>query len=342
MPSVPKPSFRLVELDSLRGLAAVMVMLFHYTTRYDQLFGHTGPLAMQAPLGKHGVNLFFIISGFVIFMTLERTARPMDFVVSRFSRLFPAFWMSIALTFLLTHLLGVPGKTVSLETAALNFMMIHGMFDIRDVDGVYWTLEIELIFYALAFALFIAGQTSKVHWALASLICLQLATHLATTLAGIHVSWTLSHLLILPQIAWFACGIMVYRRIRHPTQSPRRDWFVIGLAAVQLALVDGPWFGLLCAVFTAFIWAAASGRLRFLQNAILVWLGTISYTLYLLHENIGWGIIRRLELAGWPPQAAIAVAIAFILALASAVTWLVEKPAMAWIRNAYRARTAAA
>jgi peptidoglycan/LPS O-acetylase OafA/YrhL len=342
MPSIAKPSSRLVELDSLRGLAAVVVMLFHYTTKFDELFGHTTPLAWHAPLGKFGVNLFFIISGFVIFMTLARTARAMDFFISRFSRLFPAFWAAVIVSFLLTHLLGVPGKTVSLETAALNLFMIHGMFGIPDVDGVYWTLEIELIFYGLAFLLFSTGQATRVHWALLALVALRLATHLASTLAGVHISWTLSHLLILPQIAWFACGIMIYRRITYTDQSPAKDWFVVALATFQLAVTDGLWVGVLCASLTAGIWAAATGRLRILQNAVLVWLGTISYTLYLLHENIGWGLILHLEKLGFRSELAISLAIVMILALASSVTWLVEKPAMAWIRTAYRTRTAVA
>lgn len=342
MPTATKPSPRLVELDSLRGLAAVGVMLFHYTTRFDELFGHTVPPALQVPLGKYGVNMFFIISGFVIFMTLARTVKVLDFVVSRFSRLFPAFWAAIIVSFLLTHLLAVPGRTVTLETAALNFMMIHGMFKIPDVDGVYWTLEIELIFYALAFLLFIARQTARVHWALGMLIALRLAAHFASPLAGVHISWTFSHLLILPQIAWFACGIMIYRRITHADQSPLRDWLVVGLAMLQLTLVDGPWVGLLCAVLTTLIWAAAAGRLRILQGSILVWLGSISYTLYLLHENIGWGVILHLEQLGSPPELAIVIAIAVSLALASALTWLIEKPTMTWIRTTYRQRTAIA
>lgn len=83
---------RLVEVDALRGVAALAVVLFHYTTRFTDLFQPGVPPAVSFPGGHYGVNLFFIISGFVIFMTLEKTARPLDFVVSRFSRLFPAYW----------------------------------------------------------------------------------------------------------------------------------------------------------------------------------------------------------------------------------------------------------
>lgn len=342
MPQNVKPSTRLVELDSLRGLAAVVVMLFHYTTKFDQLFGHTTPLPWQAPLGKFGVNLFFIISGFVIFMTLARTTKAMDFIVSRFSRLFPAFWTAVIISFLLTHFLEVPGRTVPLETAALNLIMIHGMFGIPDVDGVYWTLEIELIFYGLAFMLFATDQAARVHWALIALVALRLATYLADTLAGIQLSWTITHLLILPQIGWFACGIMIYRRVTYTNQTPIKDWLVVALAVLQLGVTDGLWVGVLCAALTAVVWAAVTGRLAILKYAVLVWLGTISYTLYLLHENIGWGLILHLERMGLPSVPAIVLAIAMVLALASMVTFLVEKPAMAWIRSAYRQRTTTA
>ena len=81
---------RLQELDALRGLAALVVVLFHYTSRYDVVFGHNSAPLVSAPWGHFGVNLFFGISGFVIFMTLGRTQTPADFIVSRFSRLYPA------------------------------------------------------------------------------------------------------------------------------------------------------------------------------------------------------------------------------------------------------------
>ena len=136
---------RLVEIDALRGVAAMAVVLFHYTTRFAELYAPKTLPSLSFPDGHYGVNLFFIISGFVIFMTLEKTSRPMDFVVSRFSRLFPAYWFAILLTFSITHLLGLPGKLVDLSTAFANLIMIHSFFHVPHVDGVYWTLEVELI-----------------------------------------------------------------------------------------------------------------------------------------------------------------------------------------------------
>lgn len=327
---------RLVELDALRGIAAVLVMLFHYTAKYEELYGHESAPAISLPWGHYGVNLFFMISGFVIFMTLHRIGRPLDFVVSRFSRLFPAFWVAVAITFLLTHLLGLPDKTVSASTAGLNLFMIHGLFRIPHVDSVYWTLEIELIFYAMALSMYLAGWIDRVHTALLGLLVLRSIYFLTQHFAGIELSWTLSHLLILPYIAWFACGIMIYRIVTFPSDTPRMDFLVLFAAFAQLAIVEGPGIGLLAAGLSLVFWAAATGRLPWLANPLLAWLGAISYTLYLLHENIGWGIILQLERNGISANWVILIAISAALGMASLLTLLVERPAMRWMRERYR------
>ena len=190
-------SSRLVEVDALRGLAALAVVLFHYTTRFTQLFEANSLPTFSFPDGHYGVNLFFIISGFVILMTLEKTSRPMDFVVSRFSRLFPAYWVAILLTFTLTHLLGLPGKLVDTATAFGNLIMIHGLFGIPHVDGVYWTLEVELLFYCGMFLLYRFQRLHLIHHALLGLLALRLAYFGLERGFGIDLPWTISRLLIL-------------------------------------------------------------------------------------------------------------------------------------------------
>lgn len=81
---------RLIELDALRGIAALSVVIYHYTTRYNSLYGHDSFLDNNYfHYCSQGVQLFFMISGFVIFLTLNHIKKPMDFVISRFSRLYP-------------------------------------------------------------------------------------------------------------------------------------------------------------------------------------------------------------------------------------------------------------
>lgn len=333
---------RLAEIDALRGVAALAVVLFHYTTRFVELYAPAAVPIVSVPHGHYGVNLFFIISGFVIFMTLARTQRSMDFVVSRFSRLFPAYWVAIAITYTVTSQFGLPGKEVTALQALANVFMVHGVFRVPHVDGVYWTLEVELIFYAGMLALFMRGHLQRVYWVIGGLLALRLTYHVAAQAFGVDLSWTLYRLTILKYIPWFGLGIFVYQVAvsgQRSGDAPARITAVLALAC--LAFVDGWMLAALATVLTAFVWGAATGRLPCLANPVLSFLGTISYTLYLLHENIGWVVQRAVLARGWPFEASIAAALLVAVVLSALLTYTVEKPAMRWVRDWYRRRPTA-
>lgn len=330
---------RMLEIDALRGLAAMAVVLFHYTTRLQELYPATPTALWSVPWGHYGVNLFFILSGFVIFMTLERAKQAMDFVVSRFSRLYPAYWFSLALTFVLTGWLGLEGKTVDLSTALGNLLMFHGLFQIPHVDGVYWTLEVELLFYCGMFALYRCGQLPRVWLACLLLLMLRLAYYLLATVWQIELSWTLSRLLILPYIPWFTLGIAIYLAgPQRPARDRRKAGLMAGAALASLALEDSLQLAALALALASVVLLASRGLLPLLKLRVIVWLGAISYPLYLLHENIGWALILALQRQGQAHDLAIILTLGLILLLAHAVSAAVERPAMRWIRERYQRR----
>lgn len=332
---------RLQEVDALRGVAAMAVVLFHYTTRFAQLYEPMPALPWGATHGHYGVNLFFIISGFVIFMTLDRTKRPLDFVVSRFSRLFPSYWLAIVLTYSITHWLGLPGKLVDWQSAFGNITMIQGLMHIPHVDGVYWTLEVELLFYAGMFTLYRIGLLNRIHAALLLLLALRITYVVFERLLGIDLPWTVSRLLILNYLPWFAIGIAICLYRSRSTPQERRHSVQVAMAAlVTLCVAESLWIGLLACVLAACVFLGASGKLPWLRHPVLVWLGSISYPLYLLHENIGWSIQLQALRLGVPLPWTVLLALLFSLTLATAVTRWVEQPCMAWIRKRYREQLA--
>lgn len=332
---------RLVEVDSLRGIAALAVVLFHYTTRFTELYPAEGKPSLDFRYGHYGVNLFFIISGFVIFMTLARTSRGTDFVVSRFSRLFPAYWFCIALTFSVTSYFGLPGKEVSVMQAFGNAIMVHGFFRVPHVDGVYWTLQVELLFYAGMFTLLVSGRLQRVHWAMWALLALRLLWYVMPRAFGIELSWTVSQLLILAYIPWFALGICVFQ-LTLSAADLRPVTATAMSALVCLAIVDHWALALLAGLLASLVWAGASGRLPWLRHPIPAFFGAISYPLYLLHENIGWVVQRSVQSRFASFDASVAAALLVSICLAAAVTYLIEQPAMRAIRSWYRRRTAPA
>ena len=329
---------RLVEVDALRGVAALAVVLFHYTTRFTELFQPPTQPALSFSGGQYGVNLFFIISGFVIFMTLERTRRPSDFVVSRFSRLFPAYWVAIALTYSITRWLGLPGKLIEPGAALANMLMLHGLFKVPHVDGVYWTLEVELLFYCGMLLVYRLHRLDRIHAVLLAMLGLRFVYFGAAALFGIDLPWTLYRLMILKYIPWFALGISIYLLINGRGTSPRAPLVTATCAVLTLLFTESVFSAGLAVVLATLVFLAASGRASWLRFGPLVWLGAISYPLYLLHENIGWSVQLQLLSFGVPINLTVVLTLIVSLALADAVRRLVEQPAMRWIRTRYRQR----
>lgn len=329
---------RILELDALRGLAALAVVLFHYTTRYDELFGHADSLPAALPWGHYGVDLFFMLSGFVILMTLDRTAATWKFIWGRFSRLYPAYWAAVFLTFAAVIWFGLPGQEVSLGEAILNTTMIQALLGARHVDGAYWSLQAELIFYANMFVLYRLGAfrypvTTVVCWVGAAV-----AIGLIQPIASVHSPWLASGLSKLATITslnfipLFGLGILLYtvRRSEHLSHMPLAA--VAGCLAA-IAILNSAAGAAADLVLLGTLWLAVNGRLPWLQGRPFISLGTLSYTLYLTHENIGYILIRELEQIGVAPATAILGAVAFSLLVATVIHRSIEKPSMTWLRS---------
>jgi len=325
---------RLLELDVLRGLAASAVVLFHYTVRYTQLFGYPVPPGIVLTRGYLGVEFFFCISGFVIFMTLDRTRRPMDFVVSRVSRLWPAYIAAMLLTYTVVHVFGLPGRQTTWVQALVNLTMFQELLHVPHVDSAYWSLQVELIFYCWMFLAFVTRMLAHIRMLLCVALVPPLVYFVARHFFGHELSFLAGTLLLVRYIPYFAIGIAAYNlRVRRP--HPERDLLLM-LAAVTVTTICLPWADSVLALCAALVFCAvARGQLHWLARGPLIFLGTISYTLYLAHQNIGYVVIRAALRFGIGPNTAMLLAVGCSIGLAAALTWTVEKPARSWLREMY-------
>ena len=152
---------RLYEIDLLRITAALAVVFYHYS--FSGYAGHLTSVAFPAlstvtRYGYLGVDMFFVISGFVVLLSAWGR-RPHQFVISRIVRLYPAYWVAVTVTAIVAVTLSHGLFKVTPVQYAANLTMFNSLPNIANVDVVYWTLWAEIRFYALVLVLTWIGIT---------------------------------------------------------------------------------------------------------------------------------------------------------------------------------------
>ncbi len=354
MPTVvgtKSPNNRVVELDALRALAAINLMLFHFTHVYTVKYGYSSELGWEWPYGKYGVQLFFMLSGYVNAMTLFRKQQPGDFIASRLIRIVPLFMLAIGLNLIVLVLAphaGVIGY--SWEQVATNLTIMPNLFGHECLEPVTWTLQVELLFYAIMIGLFWASRQvglwrpllTYLGFSLVAGLILRMADPNSAHWAGLTTAW-IGQLLIVKYFPLFAMGISLYE-LRSGRSQPAICALGLILAATVFHVIDdhdhNPVVTLL---LLGGLSLAAYGRLPWLGAGPLLFISGISYSLYLLHNNLGCVLIHQLDRWGIPPNLCLVVAVVFAVTTAGLVTKYFERPLSRRLRSVwqnYRGRRA--
>lgn len=329
---------RSAELDLLRFIAASAVVFYHYIYRPRihgvpsvSAYGHLQDVALY---GYLGVPLFFLISGFVI--TWSAHGRTVgQFAVARFKRLYPMFWLGLGITLAVLAIGGRHAELLRPGVIAANLTMVPAHFDDPAVDGVYWTLAIELKLYVYIAILIAVRQVRHLE------LCLYLwlaGLLLALCFPAIHV---LSALTVAPYGSYFVAGAICYL-IHASGLTPLRiialiaclgasEWWGVGeiseftnapnMAAPGAVVV-------LIALCYAAVVAVAVRAWRLPHPALWYALGSLTYPLYLLHNVVGKETSAALEplLGDW-------IRVAVVACLAYALAWVCARWAEPWVRG---------
>lgn len=346
-PPPPPTRGRLVEVDALRGLAILYVLANHFVTRFHQIYGLPTEPLFTIPQDHVGPHAMFIVSGFIAATTLPRARSARDYALARLIRLAPTFWAGAILTFTVVRIFRLPGREISVREAYINLTMVPSLFGARPIDGAYWTLEIQLAFFALA-AVALALNSARQLWLLVAAIT---TFHLAATQsllpdsphaeAALHPAFasTLSTAADLSQhAAFFLIGIVIALMRDYPPLKPK--WWhlaLLALAFTDIALPRDNQAVLIIVATAALTYLAVNFRVAsrvgqlFLAPFALV--GTISYALYVVNQNIGFLVMRAAFAHHLSTATGIALATLTTLALAIAITFLIERPANSLLRR---------
>lgn len=337
VPARAKP--RLRALDGLRLVAALMVAAYHYGGRDGEIAQAWGSSPrLQFPTASEwfaygclGVQIFFVISGFVICMS--GWGRPLrSFFASRASRLLPSYWAAILLVTAVFALPVVAYDAVSPSDALVNLSMLQQPLGADRVLGVCWTLWAELRFYALFALCVVLPGASR---ARVVLFCAVWTLAAALTEAA---DQPLLELVLMPEYApFFIGGIGIY--LLHRDRRDLTAWGIVGVSWLigQHYAVAGLWHApnpdffsyrssaVIIAVVTAGFAAVLLIALGHLDRVDWRWLtvaGALTYPFYLVHEHLGWVTVEALHQGlGVPSYATLGLTVAAMLVLA----WLLNR-----------------
>lgn len=331
-------------LDGLRILAALMVCVYHYAGRGgevgdawgrspNELFPDLSPLAAYGCLG---VQIFFVISGFVICMSSWGRSLG-DFFRSRVSRLYPAYWAAIVLVTAACVVLPSVSEPLRVNEVLVNLTMMQQPMGANRVLGVCWTLWVEARFYLL-FALFVVWK--GVNYRRVVIFCCLWTV--ATVLAVVADQPIIDEIVMQEYAPFFIGGLALY--LIHRYGSDLLLWGIVATSwllgqrfattalwnpdATSVFVERSPHVILLIVTFAfASVAAVALGWLRWADWRWLTFAGTLTYPFYLVHEHLGWFAIAVLHkhfgLAAWLTLIATVVS---MLVVAWLLHQLVEKP----------------
>lgn len=348
---------RVETIDVFRGIAILMVVLYHFTARVPAYaLNITDGAPLPVFFGWVGVYFFFIISGYCIFMTLERSSSVGVFLARRFSRIYPAFVAAVLLLFvfgLFWHIPSVPeAKFHVVAPTALDVVMnLLFVGEIGEwVDGAFWSIAVEVKFYllvAIMAGVFVDPLRFTRVFAWLGIVMAPIwafSTLFSNYSAGpINPQSMLKFLAIAPYLCFFSVGILG-RHIKAGKKgfgglmaaSLVLSTAVVGLEAYSAESANSLIVAATCALvyltlallFVRFVTGGFIPHVPLVSSAIAK-VGLLSFSWYLIHENIGMSFLSTFDLY-MPAWLALLVTIVstFIIAIvfANVFEWRFRKP----------------
>jgi len=340
-------SSRYRTIDGLRGIAALAVVFYHLSGNLQPELSTLLPnvLNIVFSYGYLGVPVFFVISGFVISLSIgNSTITPKyfgNFVLRRSIRLDPTYWASIIIAIVLLNIklqfLNMPTSTPSASNILAHMFYLQNILEIKPIISViYWTLCLEVQFY-LFYILTLWFSQKNTNTSLFS-------THIILiTLIGVLSIFTDHQLITIPIpglfiASWhyFLMGVLVSNVIQKLPYSTTilALWICIEiLFQLNVTIKAYSFAGIFTCLFIYILWKKNKLNSVFTRKEFQ-FLGKISYTLYLIHPDIGWKVISIGKLLLGNNVSPVMAGVLFIAGLISSILCayllhlLVEKPTL--------------
>lgn len=291
---------KLAGLDVLRGIAILLVIVAHFLAPSP---------AVALACGNGGVILFFFLSGFLMDRNLALDPSVGPYAIRRSFRILPTYWLSIVM-------IAASSTNWTPAQVAANATFTAPVFGFERMSGVYWTLYVEVFFYAIAPFLRMMGERAI---RLAPFVFIAVMGAMWAVRGGINAA---SFYML------FCLAGMQFGAWHRGTLTGASLAFVIAAIAIASALfpVVSIWLGLAPIVFGVMLWVALTKSVR---SRLLEYIGDVSYSWYLTHFIVGIPILNFAVQAGWSrwPAGILSVGLSFLVSVV--IFTFFEKPMIA-------------
>lgn len=335
-------------VSALRGLAALYVAAFHLRFATLPMVHVPDWLEPAVAYGRTGVTLFFVLSAFTLSLSMssrqDEQAPVLNFYIRRIFRIVPLFYLWIALTMLRDGVI-FHGAHYSIWDIAINLLMVFNFFPGHESGIAYasWSIGVEMLFYAAFPFVFATCRTWRgtAAWLIASLAIAEFWRWLTISIHPI--AWPFPYIGILNQFPVFIMGFVTYH-----AYIALRDHISAKLVGIVAIILAGAGTYLLAYTFkvdrvesSLYLRALTCGLLilglglmpmKIIVNRWMVFVGEISFSVYLSHTTGLFVVIRGLHLLyeRFSPLIAFGTGYLFLLAIVLPISYatfrLVENP----------------
>lgn len=319
------------DIEALRAIGLLLVLVSHFFSRFVITYLPGTPYPFSSlyldEWGSLGVAIFLLLSGY--FMIPAYFITQKDYIVKRLVRLWPAYFITICVCFAVTHIWVFP-STVSFTQFLLNIPFINGFIGTPYVDSAHWYLT-ALLSGILVFS-FIKDMPYRYrhycYWAwLAVLIG---SFYLDSSQHYLHFFRSGIYILLgkgsAPVLIMGACLADLCKEKRGIT------YFTLIVTLISKFILENYSFLQLtgtCIAFVAVVLAIQQNFILF-KSKTLIWLGTLSYPIYLIHQYIGYDLMYQLwkfygEYKIWTAYAALGLGICMGILLYYGDNYLQDK-----------------
>ncbi len=324
---------RLEGIDALRGLAALLVVGYHFECSlvFDLPNGPADQSRLWSRYALMGVELFFIISGYVILMTIENSRSILHFARNRIARLYPAYWLSVAVAAIFVLPLG----EVSYRNVIVNLTMLQTFLGRQSLVVPYWSLAYELWFYATIAAVAAVGALKHLPWLalawFAILIPIRLLSNIPTGPIQLYSMVFFGNL--------FIAGMTIF--LIRAGRGSALVWTALAVSVLYSYFGRQDWshlnemlYGAVISIFVLSVFVASRPDIS--APRWLVYCGSISYSLYLLHSPIMLAAARTADFVGIGKLAGLVLSLPIIFFASVLAREYIELPGLQWLRPTKR------